>query len=167
MSIIIRKIAKEDNAAVAKVIRDVLVEHNVPKVGTAYTDASLDCMFETYSKPNSVYFVVEKDNKIIGGAGVAPLDNGPADTCELQKMYFLPEARGLGVGSQMIEKCLQAAADFGFEQCYLETMPYMQAAQKLYFKNGFTYLDAPMGDTGHSSCPVWMIAPLSTKGEQT
>jgi putative acetyltransferase len=165
MSITIRKISKEDNTAIAKVIRDVLIEHNVPKVGTAYADASLDRMFETYDQPNSVYFVVEKDGRIIGGAGVAPLDNGPADTCELQKMYFLAEARGLGIGSQMMDKCLQAATAFGYSQCYLETMPYMEAAQKLYLKNGFEYLDAPMGDTGHSSCPVWMIAPLPPKGE--
>ncbi|WP_407934955.1 GNAT family N-acetyltransferase [Flavobacterium arundinis] len=165
MSIIIRKISKEDNAAIAKVIRDVLIEHNVPKVGTAYADVSLDCMFETYNQPNAAYFVVEKDGRVIGGAGAAPLENGPVDTCELQKMYFLVEARGLGVGSQMIAKCLNTAVAFGFAQCYLETMPYMEAAQKLYLKNGFEYLDAPMGDTGHSSCQVWMLAPLSPKGE--
>ena len=29
------------------------------------------------------------------------------------------------------------AKEFGFKQCYLETMPYMTAAQKLYKKNGF------------------------------
>ncbi len=160
MSITIRKISKEDNTAIAKVIRDVLIEHNVPKVGTAYADASLDRMFETYDQPNSVYFVVEKDGRIIGGAGVAPLENGPADTCELQKMYFLAEARGLGIGSQMMDNCLQGATAFGFSQCYLETIPYMEAAQKLYLKSGFTYLDAPMGDTGHSSCPVWMLKQL-------
>jgi putative acetyltransferase len=160
MSFTIRKIAEQDNAAVAKLIRDVLVEHNVPKVGTAYADASLDCMFETYNKPNSAYFVVENDGRIIGGAGIAPLDNGPADTCELQKMYFLREVRGLGIGEQMIKKCLDAAVAFGFAQCYLETMPYMEAAQKLYLKSGFTYLDAHMGDTGHSSCPVWMLKQL-------
>lgn len=165
MDIIIREIQKEDNAAIAKVIRDVLIEHNVPKIGTAYADVSLDCMFETYSAPRSVYFVVQKDGRIIGGAGVAPLENGPADTCELQKMYFLNEARGLGVGSQMMDRCLSAAAASGFTQCYLETMPYMEAAQKLYLKSGFTYLDAPLGDTGHNACPIWMLAPLPPKGE--
>ncbi|WP_366788826.1 GNAT family N-acetyltransferase [uncultured Flavobacterium sp.] len=164
MDFIIRKIDKEDDAVIARVIRDVLAEHNVPKVGTAFADASLDCMFETYCKPDSVYFVVEKDGRIIGGAGIAPLDSGPDDTCELQKMYFLGEARGLGIGSQMIDTCLRAAADFGYAQCYLETMPHMEAAQKLYLKKGFTYLDAPMGDTGHSSCPVWMLASLPPKG---
>ena len=160
MSLIIRKITKEDNAAVAKVIRDVLIEHNVPKVGTAYADASLDFMFEKYNEPDSAYFILEKEGRVIGGAGIAPLDNGPADTCELQKMYFLAETRGLGAGAQMIEKCLRQASDFGFAQCYLETMPYMQAAQKLYLKHGFAYLDVPMGDTGHNECPVWMLKQL-------
>jgi putative acetyltransferase len=81
MDTIISKIKQQDNAAVAKVIRDVLIEHNVPKVGTAYADASLDCMYEAYNKPQSIYFVVEKEGKIIGGAGIAPLENGPEDIC--------------------------------------------------------------------------------------
>ena len=160
MGVTIRQIEKKDNAAVAEVIRHVLIEHNVPKVGTAYADVSLDSMFEAYNKPNSAYFVAEKEGRIIGGAGIAPLENGPGNTCELQKMYFLAEARGLGLGKLMMDKCLDAATGFGFEQCYLETMPYMEAAQKLYLKSGFEYIDAPMGDTGHTSCPVWMLAPL-------
>lgn len=162
MEISIRKIEQKDNAEVASLIRNVLIEHNVPKVGTAYADAALDCMYETYSAANAQYFVVEKDGKLIGGAGIAPLESGPSDTCELQKMYFLPEARGTGMGSAMMEQCLAFAKEAGFARCYLETMPYMEAAQKLYRKSGFEYLDAPMGDTGHSSCPVWMITSLKS-----
>lgn len=157
---IIRKIEAKDNREVANVIRTVLIEHNVPKVGTAYADVSLDCMFETYNTSQSVYFVIEKEGRIIGGGGLAPLENGPDDTCELQKMYFLNEARGLGLGAKMIRICLESAMNFGFKRCYLETMPYMEAAQKLYINMGFKYLDAPMGCTGHNSCPVWMIKEL-------
>lgn len=158
--IIIRPILYTDNQAIAAVIRSVLIEHNVPKVGTAYADVSLDSMFETYNIPGSSYFVVENNGKIIGGAGVSQLANEAETICELQKMYFLPEARGLGLGSQMMEKCLQAALSFKYEKCYLETMPYMEDAQKLYKKFGFQYIDAPMGCTGHTSCPVWMLKDL-------
>lgn len=157
---IIRKIQPIDNKHIASVIRSVLIEFNVPKVGTAYADPQLDCMFETYQKLNSCYFVIENDGKIIGGGGVAPLENGDASVCELQKMYFLPEARGLGLGTKMIDLCLQTATNFDFKKCYLETMPYMVAAQKLYKASGFQYLSAPMGSTGHTSCPVWMIKDL-------
>ncbi|MFE3848918.1 GNAT family N-acetyltransferase [Flavobacterium sp. LB3P45] len=156
----IRKIKKEDNSAVAALIRAVFDELNIPKVGTAYEDPYLDLMFEEYSKPKSVYYVVEKQGRIIGSAGVAQLESEAATICELQKMYFLPETRGLGIGSQMMAKCLQSAKDFGFEKCYLETMPFMLDAQKLYKKTGFEYICSPMGSTGHTSCPVWMLKAL-------
>jgi putative acetyltransferase len=159
-NIIIREIKKQDNKVVAAIVRDVLMEMGAPKVGTAYADPYLDSLFEVYNVPRSVYFVVEKDQKVIGCAGIGPLENEAETICELQKMYFLPEARGLGLGTQMMEKCLQSAKDFGYEKCYLETMPYMNHAQKLYKKVGFENLNNPMGNTGHTSCPVWMIKQL-------
>ena len=159
-AIIIREIQKADNVAIAKVIRDVLIEHNVPKVGTAYADPSLDFMFENYSEEKSAYFVVENDGKIIGGAGIAPLENGPKEICELQKMYFLSEARGFGLGVKLMEVCLEKARQFEFEKCYLETMPYMTNAQNLYKKSGFQYLDKPLGNTGHNACLIWMLKEL-------
>lgn len=157
---IIRKIEKKDNEAVAQLIRAVFDELNIPKVGTAYEDVYLDFMFEEYSKEKSAYFVVEYNGKVVGSAGVAPLEHEAATICELQKMYFLPETRGLGIGSAMMARCLETAKGFGFEQCYLETMPFMLDAQKLYKKVGFTNIDAPMGSTGHTSCPVWMLKNL-------
>ncbi|WP_027075777.1 GNAT family N-acetyltransferase [Maribacter antarcticus] len=157
---VIREITKSDNADIARVIRKVLVELGVPKVGTAYADTALDYMFENYDVPKATYFIVEQNGEILGCAGVALLENYDGNCCELQKMYFLEAARGKGIGSQMIATCLAQAKAFGFEQCYLETMPYMAAAQKLYKKSGFNYIDAPMGNTGHFSCPVWMLKTL-------
>ncbi|MBW8241220.1 GNAT family N-acetyltransferase [Muricauda oceani] len=157
---VIREITPEDNAQVAQVIRKVFEDMGVPKVGTAYADKALDDMYSNYNVPKAAYFVVEFDGRIIGCAGVAQLDNYDGNVCELQKMYFLEEARGKGLGAKMIEACLNKAKEFGFEACYLETMPYMEAAQKLYKKNGFDYIDAPMGNTGHYSCPVWMLKKL-------
>jgi putative acetyltransferase len=159
-TIVIRPIQKQDNLQIAAVIRKVLIDLNVPKVGTAYADPQLDFMFETYSKSRAIYYVIVNQDLIIGGAGISQLENEAATICELQKMYFLPEARGLGLGHQMIQKCLQSAQDFGYQKCYLETMPYMEAAQQLYKKVGFEYICAPMGNTGHGSCPVWMLKDL-------
>lgn len=159
-AILIREIKTEDDAQVAKVIRTVLIEMGVPKVGTAYADKALDEMTTTYNKDNAAYFVVEDQGKIIGGAGIAPLGNYKGPICELQKMYFLPEARGKGLGMKMMEVCLEKAKSFGFEKCYLETFPYMKDATKLYAKSGFEPLEGPLGDTGHYSCNVWMLKSL-------
>ncbi|MET6990342.1 GNAT family N-acetyltransferase [Sediminicola arcticus] len=157
---IIREIQPQDNKQVASVIRQVLIDLGVPKVGTAYADKALDHMYENYNVPKASYFVVEENNKIIGCAGVAQLENYDGNVCELQKMYFTEEARGRALGAQMMNTCLIQAREFGFEKCYLETMPFMEDAQKLYKKTGFQYIDAPMGDTGHYSCPVWMLLEL-------
>jgi putative acetyltransferase len=93
-----------------------------------FSYADLDLMFEEYNKPKSVYYVVENNGKVVGSAGVAPLENEAATICELQKMYFLQEA-GLGIGSQVMAVCLQSAKTL-IRNCYLETMPFMHDAQK-------------------------------------
>jgi putative acetyltransferase len=159
-SFIIREIQKKDNPAIAAIVRDVLMEMGAPKVGTAYADPYLDSLFEVYTVPKSIYFVIEKDGKIIGGAGVMQLDNSDENICELQKMYLLPEGRGLGLGKSLIDNCIEKAKEFGFESCYIETMTYMEDAQKLYKKVGFYNLDKQLGNTGHSSCQVWMLKKL-------
>ncbi|WP_037319976.1 GNAT family N-acetyltransferase [Salegentibacter sp. Hel_I_6] len=153
----IREIQPEDNQQVAEVVRTVLVEMGVPKVGTAYEDKALDDMYATYQNPRMNYFVVEEKGKIIGGAGIAPLIGLEEKICELQKMYFLPEARGKGLGAQMMDTCLKFAKSQNFKQCYIETLPYMESARKLYARSGFKSLEKPLGDTGHYNCTMWMI----------
>ncbi len=154
---ILRKIQPQDNEQIAKVIRDVFDELNAPKEGTAYADPILDQLYEVYQKPKSIYFVVENNGEVIGGGGLAPLENATEEFCELQKMYLAPQARGLGLGKEIIEKSLTFAKEQRFTKCYLETLPFMKDARKLYEKMGFQYLEKPMGCTGHKSCDVWMI----------
>jgi putative acetyltransferase len=156
----IRVIAPEDIHQIAAVIRSVLIEHNAPKVGTAFADISLDDLYATYSSPKSRYFVVEINGNILGGAGIAPLENETKAICELQKMYFSSEIRGKGIGQKMMEICLDFAKEAGYEQCYIETLPNMKNAQKLYLKSGFEHINHPMGNTGHHACVVWMLKKL-------
>lgn len=159
-NMLIREIQQSDNAQIAKVIRDIFHELDAPKVGTAYADPILDTLFEVYQKERAKYFIVEKNGVVVGGCGIAPLENGDASVCELQKMYFSPEIRGTGYAELIIEKCLIFAKEVGFEMCYLETLSFMNAAQKLYKRIGFDNINAPMGNTGHNSCEVWMIKKL-------
>ena len=156
----IRLVRKSDNHVLARVLREVLIEMNVPKQGTAFADPELDAIYDAYSVEKANYWFVCLGNHIKGGAGIAPLHDGPSGYCELQKMYFLTDARGKGLGYQMIQKCLTKAKSHGYTDCYLETMPNMIDAQKLYKKWGFSYIDYPLGNTGHCSCPVWMIKSL-------
>ncbi|WP_264547932.1 GNAT family N-acetyltransferase [Flavobacterium sp. N2820] len=157
---LIREIQQKDNESIANVIRAIFHELDAPKVGTAYADPILDTLYEVYQAPRSVYYVVEHDGKVVGGCGVAPLENGDDSVCELQKMYFAPEIRGTGYAEKIIEKCLEFAKTQSFKICYLETLSFMTIAQKLYKRIGFENICGPMGNTGHSSCEVWMTKQL-------
>lgn len=158
----IREIRPEDNAQIAYVIRSVLIEMEAPRVGSAYADPSLDTMTEHYAQQKRArYFVAELDGKVIAGCGFGPLPGEAEALCELQKMYLLPECRGLGIGQRLVETCIEHARGMAYAQCYLETLPNMLAAQTLYQKMGFRYIDRPLGNTGHNACPVWMLLDFS------
>jgi putative acetyltransferase len=156
--IIIRPIIKADNKAIAHIIRQTLEEFNANKPGTVYFDASTDHLFELFqSNPRSIYYITELDNEIRGGAGIFPTANLPEGVCELVKIYLSKELRGAGLGKIMIAKCLESAKQNGFTKVYLETMPELKMAVKIYEKLGFKYLSSPMGKSGHNDCSIWMI----------
>lgn len=159
MSITLRPIQPKDNQEVGKMIQTVLDGENAPKTGTAYADEALFKLHGFYDSPRMAYFVVEENDRLLGGAGIGPLEGEPG-ICELQKMYFLTEARGRGIGTKMMTICLDFAHKHGYEKCYLETLPWMKAAQKLYKRSGFHYIGTRLGNTGHFSCNVWMLKEL-------
>ena len=156
----IRPITPADDAAMAAIIRAVMPEFGATGDGFAINDPEVDWMSRAYSAPRHAYFVLERDNKVLGGAGIAPLAGGDDDVCELRKMYFLPEARGIGAGAAMMERCLQAARGFGFKQCYLETLGGMDAAMRLYERSGFQRIDGSLGATGHGGCNTFYLLEL-------
>ena len=157
---VLRAIEPRDDAAMASIIRSVMPEFGACGSGFAISDPEVDWMSRAYSAPRSAYFVVEVDGRVVGGGGVAQLEGGDADTCELRKMYFLPEARGLGAGTALMDTSLAKAREFGFRRCYLETLTGMDAAMRLYERTGFRRIDAPLGATGHGGCDIWYLKDL-------
>ncbi|WP_047546943.1 GNAT family N-acetyltransferase [Psychroserpens sp. Hel_I_66] len=156
----IREIRAEDNPQVEAVIKNCFKDFGLPTVGTAYEDAETPFMNEAYSEDRAVYFVVENGLEILGGAGIKQLKDYRGNVCELQKMYFSSKLRGQGFGKKLMEKCLEAAKDFGYEQVYLETIPTLEAAIHIYEEFGFKHRTEPLGNTGHYSCGIWMTKDL-------
>ena len=156
----IRLITPADDAAVAAIIRTVMPEFGAVGDGFAINDPEVDWMSRAYAEPRCAYFVIERDRKVVGGAGVAPLAGGDPDVCELRKMYFLPALRGMGAGAAMMQTCLNAARGLGFKRCYLETLRGMDAAMRLYERTGFQRIAAPMGATGHGGCNAFYLIEL-------
>jgi len=155
-----RNIRQEDNPALAKIVRDTLAEFGANHPNTVYYDPTTDTLFEVFQTARSKYFIAELDGEMVGGGGIYPTEGLPPDTCELVKMYLLPKARGLGLGKTLIEKCIEAAKENGFKKIYLETMPELKQAMKVYEKFRFEYLPGPMGNSGHTGCSIWMLKEL-------
>jgi len=157
----IRLIEPTDNPAIATIIRSTLAEFGANHPGTVYFDSATDSIYEIFRTNRSRYYIVQNDKgEIVGGGGIYPTEGLPEDTCELVKMYLSPDARGIGLGKRIIEKCLNTALEFGFSKIYLESMPELKQALNVYEKFGFTYLCSPLGNSGHFGCDLWMIKKL-------
>ncbi len=156
----IRLLTPLDNASMAAVVRRVSKEHGLtPDKGYSVADPTLDNLHDSYTCSRSAFWVIEKDHRVLGGGGIAPLA-GEDGVCELQKMYFLPELRGKGFARRIAVQALSFARQSGFKQCYLETTKSLQAAISLYDSLGFEHIEAALGDTGHDACEVRMLKQL-------
>jgi putative acetyltransferase len=161
VSTTLRRITADDNAAIARVIRQVSAEYGLTAdKGYTVADPNLDELFQVYSQPGAAYWVVEQNGEIVGGGGVAPLGCSEPDICELQKMYFLPSARGQGLAKKLALMALDHAREQGFKQCYLETTAFLTEAIRLYEHLGFEHISEALGCTGHVDCEVRMLKPL-------
>jgi len=156
----IRLVGKNDNPEVANIIRTVMPEFGASGQGFAIHDKEVDNIFEAYTQPRCAYFVYEDNGMILGGGGIAPLEGGNGYTCELKKMYFLPQARGFGAGEKVLRACLATARNFQFQICYLETFNTMTKAMRLYERVGFQRIEKPLGNTGHFACDRFYMMRL-------
>ena len=162
MPITIRTIRATDNPFLAKIVRETLAEFGANHPNTVYYDSTTDALFELFKKDRAVYYVAELHGKIVGGGGIYPTEGLPEDTCELVKMYLLPAGRGLGLGRTLIEKSIGFAKEAGYKHIYLESMPELKQALKVYEKFGFEYLKGPMGNSGHTGCSLWMLKKIES-----
>ncbi len=159
---ILRPIRQSDNESIAQVIHDVMTEHACTGPGFAIHDAEVADMHGAYSVEGAGYFVIEHGGVVMGGGGYARLEGTSADeaTCELRKMYFRQEGRGLGLGHSLIELLLDDMRSCGYRRCYLETTSWMATAQHLYGRHGFEEAPGPIGDTGHHGCDKFFVRTL-------
>lgn len=159
-SIRIDPITAKDDDDIARIIRKVGAEFGAVGEGFGPGDAEVSAMSQHYLMDHGAcYWVAKVDDRIVGGGGIAPF-NIERGICELRKLFLLPESRGLGIGRQLLERCLAFAVDAGYVQCYLDSLRTMEVAIKLYEGFGFQRLDEPMAGTPHNRCDVWMLKTL-------
>lgn len=160
---IIRQIEEKDNIALAKMVRAVFVEHDAPRQGTVYSDPTTDDLYKLFQVPKAVLWMAEENGQLLGCCGVYPTEGLPEACVELVKFYLPKEARGKGIGKALMEKCFVSAKEFGYTHMYLESLPDFAKAVSMYEKSGFKQLSKPMGNSGHTSCNIWMLKRIDGK----
>ncbi len=157
---ILRAVQPGDNAALARIIRQVFYEFDAPRTGTVFADPDTDHLFELFQKKGAVLWVAELDERVMGCCGIYPTAELEPGTVELVKFYLDAAARGKGIGRALMEKSLAAARALGYRRCYLESLSHFSKAVHLYEQQGFRVLPHRMGASGHSSCNIWMLKDL-------
>jgi putative acetyltransferase len=160
MELVIRQIKKKDNPALAKIIREAFIEHDAPTEGTVYSDPSTDNLYNLFQTPKSILWVAELNNEIIGCCGIYPTRGLKENCAELVKFYLSKDARGKGIGKELMQKCIRSAREFEYTQLYLESLPQFSKAVRMYEKEGFIRLNKPLVNSEHKTCNIWMLMDL-------
>jgi putative acetyltransferase len=154
-----RLVRVSDDPALAAIIRTGMAEFDICGQGPA-SDPEVDSISVAYAGSRAAYFVVESGGRVLGGGGIGPIEGEPDEVCELRKMYLSPESRGLGAGRRLLELCLDAARERGYQRCHLATLGRMDRARRLYDRAGFRQLEHEVPGSGHLGCDTWYALEL-------
>ncbi|MGA2685022.1 MAG: GNAT family N-acetyltransferase [Verrucomicrobiota bacterium] len=104
----------------------------------------MDRISSQYVKPSGIFLVLMDDRRVVGTGAIRRLDE---QICELKRMWFLPAYRGKGFGTRMAEQLFEFARSAGYRRVRLDTLPLLEAANRLYQRLGFypveRYNDGP------------------------
>src|SRR5438132_1247743 len=130
----IRAATNGDTDKIRELVFGVLAEYGL-KGDPDGTDSDLNDIEANYIARGGLFDVVEtEDGKVVGTVGIFPKAEG---VCELRKMYLLREARGKGLGKQLMERVLEQARVLGFRRIELDTSSRLVEAISLYKRYGF------------------------------
>lgn len=134
----IRDAVPADGDAIRALVTETLAEFGFP-IEPNGMDADLADVSASYQARGGAFRVVVGDDEatIVGCGGLYPLDE---QVVELRKMYFRPEARGQGLGRDLLIELIDRAKQRGFERIVLETASNLTAAIRLY--EGFGFIES-------------------------
>src|SRR3954463_3507342 len=92
----------------------------------------LDSLPGKYAPPEGALFIARNDNgQAIGVVALRPTET--PDACEMKRLYVAPQARGTGLGRQLLTTILNAGRLRGYNSMRLDTVPgKMDRAIEMY-----------------------------------
>jgi len=130
----VREVVAAEVAAVRALVVRVLAEFGLVFGEGSETDTQIDGLPASYAANGGRFWVATEDQALLGCVGVFPLSPG---SFELRKMYLDPQARGHGVGKQLLEVAVAWVREQGGTRIVLDTIEEMTRAIAFYESHGF------------------------------
>ena len=91
-----------------------------------------------YAEPRGSLLLAWVDGELAGCCALRPLDDAHyPGAAEMKRLYVRKAFRGFGLGRQLSEAILDAAAQIGYACVLLDTLDDMESARALYADLGF------------------------------
>ena len=106
---------------------------------------------EEFAPPEGAFLIARIEGSAAGCGGLCRFDEA---TAEVRRMYVVPQARGRGVGRELLGGLIAAARELGYARIRLETGNRQHEAEALYRSAGFAVIPCwgPYADDPKSVC---------------
>jgi N-acetylglutamate synthase-like GNAT family acetyltransferase len=116
------------------VFNGVVSKHLFSNYMRAARAAEIDRIGNYYAEHGGQFWVVERDNMLVGMVGFEA--TGP-HSAELRRLYVHPANEAAGLGKKMLSLVEQAALKLGKTHLVLATSSYQARAVRLYERSGY------------------------------
>jgi len=91
-----------------------------------------------YDRTSERCWIAEKNGQVVGSVFVVRADEA---TAKLRLLYVDPIARGLGIGSRLVDECLRFARRVGYRRMVFWTNSVLVDARRIYERAGFKLIE--------------------------
>ncbi|OGW75779.1 MAG: hypothetical protein A2Z72_05180 [Omnitrophica bacterium RBG_13_46_9] len=133
----VRKYRPEDSVDVKKLILSIL-EKEYPFDQFAYKDTDINDISGTYGGDSNAFFVIERENKIVGTVGVKKETEHSA---LIRRLFVDSDYRKKGFGTALLKEAIEFCRSQKYKEVIFRATDRMSQVMSLCKKMGFEELE--------------------------